>query len=177
MHPKLVQSCLTLCKSMDCSLPGSSIHGILQARILEWVAVSSSRRSSQPRDQTCSLMVPALASRSFTTKATWEAPYICVFVVVQLLSCGWLFVTPWTAAHRTSLSFIISRSLLKLISIQSVVPSNHLILCRPLLLLPSVFPSIRVFFQWVNSLHQVATVLEVQLQHQSFQWIFRIDFL
>ena len=91
--------------------------------------------------------------------------YMCIFVVVQLLSCVWLFVTPWTAAHQTSLSFTISRSLLKLISIQSVMPSNHLILCRPLLLLPSVFPSIRVFFQWVNSLHQVATVLELQLQH------------
>ena len=60
-------------------------------------------------------------------------------------SCVWLFVTPWTAAHQASLSFILSRSLLKLMSIESVMPSNHLILCRPLLLLPSIFPSIRVF--------------------------------
>ena len=66
-------------------------------------------------------------------------------VVVQSLSHVWLFVTPWTAAHQASLSFIISQSLLKLLSIESVIPSNHLILCRPLLLLPSVFPSIRVF--------------------------------
>ena len=50
---------------------------------------------------------------------------------------------------------------------------NHLILCHPLLLLPSVFPSIRVLFKWVSSSHQVAKVLELQLQHQSFQWIFR----
>ena len=53
--------------------------------------------------------------------------------------------TPWTAAHQASLSFAISQSLLKLMSIESVMPSNHVILCRPLLLLPSVFPSIRVF--------------------------------
>ena len=55
------------------------------------------------------------------------------------------FATPWTAARQASLSFTISRSLLKPMSIESVMPSNHLILCRPLLLLPSVFPSIRVF--------------------------------
>ena len=57
----------------------------------------------------------------------------------------WLFVTPWTAAHQAFLSFTISRSLLKLIIIESMMPSNHLILCHLLLLLPSIFPSIRVF--------------------------------
>ena len=56
-----------------------------------------------------------------------------------------LFVTPWTAAHQASLSITISQNLLKLMSIESVMPSNHLILCRPLLLPPSIFPSIRVF--------------------------------
>ena len=65
-------------------------------------------------------------------------------VVVQWLSPVQLFVTLWTAAHQTSLSFTISQSLLKLMSIESVMPSNHLILCCPLLL-PSIFPSIRVF--------------------------------
>ena len=69
-----------------------------------------------------------------------------VFVaVVQSLSCVWLFVTPWTAACQTSLSFTISQSLLKFMSIESVMPSIHLILCCLLLLLPSIFPSIRVF--------------------------------
>ena len=63
---------------------------------------------------------------------------------VQLLSRVWLFVTPWTAAHQASLSITNSRILLKLMSIESVMPSNHLILCRPLLP-PSIFPSIRVF--------------------------------
>ena len=64
---------------------------------------------------------------------------------VQSLSHVRLFVTPWTAARQTSLSNINSWSLFKLMSIELVMPSNHLILCRPLLLLPSVFPSIRVF--------------------------------
>ena len=63
---------------------------------------------------------------------------------VQLLSCVRL-VTPWTIARQASLSFINSYSLLRLMSIESVMPSNHLILCRPLLLLLSIFPSIRVF--------------------------------
>ena len=67
------------------------------------------------------------------------------FVVVQPLSHVPLFATPWTAAHKASLSFTISQSLLKLMSIESVMPSNHFILCHPLLLLPLIFPSIRVF--------------------------------
>ena len=64
---------------------------------------------------------------------------------VQSLSCVQLFVTLWTAAHQASLSISYSQSLLKLMSIESVMPSNHLILCCPLLLLASIFPSIRVF--------------------------------
>ena len=66
-------------------------------------------------------------------------------IVVQLLSHVQFFATPWTAAQQASLSFTISQSLLKLISIESVMPSNHVILCCPLLLLPSIFPSIRIF--------------------------------
>ena len=64
---------------------------------------------------------------------------------VQSLSLVWLFVTQWIAAHQASLSITNSHSLLKLMSIESVMPSNHLILCRPLLLLPPIPPSIRVF--------------------------------
>ena len=67
-------------------------------------------------------------------------------MVVQLLSqCVQLFMTPWTAAHQAPLSSTISQSLLRCMSIESVMLSNHLILCCPLLLLPSIFPSIRVF--------------------------------
>ena len=67
------------------------------------------------------------------------------FSSVQSLSCFQLFATPWTAARQPSLSFTNSQSLLKLMSIKSAITSNHLILCCPLLLLPSIFPSIRVF--------------------------------
>ena len=70
---------------------------------------------------------------------------IIQFSSVHLLSRGRLFVAPWTAARQVSLSITNSRSLLKLMSIKSVIPSNHLILCHPLLLLPSIFPIIRVF--------------------------------
>ena len=65
--------------------------------------------------------------------------------IVQFLSCVRLFATPWTAAHQASLSITNSESLLKLMSIESVMPSNYLILCLPVLLLPSIFPNIRVF--------------------------------
>ena len=68
-----------------------------------------------------------------------------VVVVVQSLSCVWLLVTPWTVACQASLSFTVSWSLLKLMSIESVMPSSHLLLCCPLLLLPLIFPRIRVF--------------------------------
>ena len=67
------------------------------------------------------------------------------FILLLLFSCCvWLFVTPWTAAHQSSLSFTISLTFLKLMSIESVIPSDHLVLCHPLLL-PSVFLSVRVF--------------------------------
>ena len=98
------------------------------------------------------------------------------FSSVQLLSHVRLFVTPWTAAPQASLSITNSWSILKLMSIESVMPFNHLILCHPLLFPTSIFPSIRVFSN-VSSLYQVAKLLELQLQHQSFQWIFRTDFL
>ena len=83
------------------------------------------------------LMWLALAEVFFTTSTTFSS--------VQSLSRVRLFVTPWTVARQASLSITNSQSLLKLMSIESVMPSNHLILCRPLLLLPSIFPSIRVF--------------------------------
>ena len=88
----------------------------------------------------------------------------------------WIFVTPWTTVCQASLSITNSKSLLKLMSIESVMPFNHLILCCPLLLLPSIFPRIRVFSK-ESFLHQVAEVLVFQLQYQSFHWIFRTDFL
>ena len=203
----------------------SSVHGIPQARILEWVAIPFSRGSSEPRDGT---WVFCIAGRIFTTEPpekplTSESNYslhlssvhyvmlvsICIsdpvsafsalspvpqsnlqdwilfgfeyleapagawrlagmFITlasssgllwvgcskgntfchlcsVQLLSNVQLFEIPRTAARQASLSVTNSRSLLKLMSIELVMPSNHLIFCPPLLLLPSIFPSIRVF--------------------------------
>ena len=87
-----------------------------------------------------------------------------------------IFVTPWTAACQAPLSITNSWSLLKLMSTESAMPSNHLILCYLLLLLSSIFPQYQALFQWVTSSHQVAKVLELQLQHQSFQRIFRTNF-
>ena len=101
------------CDPLDCSPPGSSVHGISHARILDRAAISFSR--------------------------------FCTFSSVQSLSRVPLLATPWIAAHQASLSITSSRSLLKLMPIESVMPFSHLILCHPLLLLPPIPPSIRVF--------------------------------
>ena len=79
-------------------------------------------------------------------KSIWQnSASIHDHVVVQSLSCVWLFLIPWTVAPKSSLSFTISWSLSKLMSVESVMPSTHFILCHPLLLLPLIFPSIRLF--------------------------------
>ena len=97
--------------------------------------------------------------------------------VVQSLSLVQLFEIPWIAAFQASPSFTISWNWLKLISTESVIPSNHLVLCCPLLHPPSMFPSIRVFSN-ESALHiRWPKLLELQLQYQSFQWIFGVDLL
>ena len=95
------------------------------------------------------------------------------FVVVQSQSRVQLFVNPCTAAWQASLSFATTWSLLKLVSIESMIPSNSLMLCCPLLLLPSVFTSIRVFANELAPCIRSQSI-EVQLQHQYFQRIFRL---
>ena len=101
---------------------------------------------------------------------------IC-WVVVQLLSHVWLFATPWTATYQASLSLTTSQSLPKFMSIESVMPfqPSH----PQLRSSPSTFnlSQHQGLFKWVGCSHQVAKVLELQLQHQSFQWILRVDFL
>ena len=95
---------------------------------------------------------------------------------VQLLSHVWLFATPWTAARQASLSITNSRSPPKPMSIESVMPSNHLILSSPSP--PALnLPQHQGLFKWVSSSHQMAKVLEFQLQYQSFQWTPRADLL
>ena len=88
---------------------------------------------------------PAVKAQGLNYWTARQIPPFWNLVVVQLLTHVWLFATPWTAAHQAYLSFTISQSLLKLMFSKSAMPSNHLILCCPLLLLPLIFPSIRVF--------------------------------
>ena len=96
VHAKLLQSCPTLCDPMDGSLPGSSVHGIFQARILEWVAISFSRRSSQPRDQSCLSSVSCIGRWDLHPQRHLESPYYITKVKVKSDS-----VSPWAVAHQT----------------------------------------------------------------------------
>ena len=145
MRAKSLQSCLTLCDPMNHSPLGSSVHGILQSRIRSGLPCPSPEDLPNPGITPSSLSSPALAGGFFTTCTAWEAWSDQECVIVWSLSRVSFFATPWTAACQASLSFSISQILLKLMSTESVMPSNCLILCRPLLLLPSIFPSIRVF--------------------------------
>ena len=128
-----MKSCVTLCDPMDSSPTGSSVHGILQVRILEWVAISFSRESSPSRFQTwVSHIVGRLPSE--------PAGKLMFSSVAQSCLCNPVNrSTPGHPVHHQL------PELPRLMSIKSVMPSSHLILCRPLLLLPSILPSIRVF--------------------------------
>ena len=112
----VAQSQPTLCDPMDCNQLGPSAHGISQARLLEWVAISFSKGSSWPRDWTC------------------------IYCLGRQILCHWA-----TREVKKAIILLLAKSLLKLMCIKLVMPSNHFIICRPLLLLPSIFPSIRVF--------------------------------
>ena len=96
-------------------------------------------------------------------------------VVVQPLSCVQLFATLWTSAHQASLSFTVSQSFLKLMSIESMMPSNQLIFCLPFSSCPQSFLASGSFS--VSLLFESDGWSKLEFQHQSFQWIFRIDFL
>jgi len=118
-------------------------------------------------------------SKDWMWMQIWEFtcfPFNQLFSSVRSLNRVRLFATPWIAARQASQSTTNSRSSLRLTSIESVMPSSHLVLCRPLLLLPPIPPSISLF-QWVNSSHEVAKVLEFQLEHHSFQKNPRADLL
>ena len=108
---EVAQSCPTLCDPMDCSLPSSSIHGIFQARVLEWVAIAFSMSPSSHMKLNSIFSSIVLLMLSFV-------------IVVQLLSRVQLFATSWTAECQASLSFTISWSLLRFMSIESVILSN-----------------------------------------------------
>ena len=86
VHAKLLQSCTTLCDPMDWSLPNSSVHGIIQTRVLEWVTMVSSRGPSWPQDWTCVSWVSCIVGRFFTHWATWEAHICCLYLGTFLQS-------------------------------------------------------------------------------------------
>ena len=163
MHAQLL-SCVWLCNPMDCSPPGSSVHGILQARILERLAISSSRESFQPRDQT---FISCIAGGFFTIFSSVQFSHLVVSDSLQ----------PHELQHaRTPCPSPTPR-----------VYSNSCPLswwCHPTTS-SSVVPFTPAFnlsqhqglFKWVSSSHQVAKVLEFQLQHQSFQSTLRTDLL
>ena len=133
------QLCLTLCDPMNYSPPVSSVHGVFQARILEWVTISSSKGSSRSRDQTSVSCVSCIAGRSLTIEPSGK-PYVTIRsdqIRSVAQSCPTL-CDPMNRSTPASLSITNSRSSLRLTSIESVMPSSHLILCRPLLLLPPI---------------------------------------
>ena len=148
--------------SMNCSPPDTCVHGILQARILEWVAVYFSRGSSQPRDRTHISCIVGLLC------ALW--------IVVQLMSCVWLC----NSMDSSTPGFLVLHYLPEFAQIQGhwvndvILPSHPMLLPSPTALSLSLHQGIS---QWAGFSHQVAKVLELQLQHQPFQWIFSVVFL
>ena len=138
----IAQSCLILCNPMNCSMPGFPVLHHLPELVqthVHWVS-----DAIQPSRPLSSSSPPAFNFSKHRGLLKWVSSSH-QFSSVQSLSHVQLFAIPWTAACQASLSFTISWSLLKLMSIESVMLSNHFILCHPLLLLPSIFPSIRIF--------------------------------
>ena len=172
---EVAQSCPTLWDPMDCSLTGFSVHGIFQARMLEWVTISFSRRSSRPRDWT---WVFRIVGRCFTI---WATSYWKILLCSVQISSVLLF-----SPVRLFETHGLEHARLPCLSPTPRVYSDSCPLswwCHPTI--SSSSPSPPTFnlsqhqglFKWVNSSHQVANVLEFQLQQQSFKWIFRTDFL
>ena len=138
----VTQSCPTLCDPMDCSMPGLPVHHQLPELTqthVHWVsdAIQWSDPLSSPSLPAFNLSQQRMKISHLFTPS--------VYSLLQLISHFRLFAIPWTTARQASLSITNSWGLLKLMSIESVMPSNLLILCCPLLLPPSIFPSIRVF--------------------------------
>ena len=129
----------------------------------------SSRGSSLPRDRTCVSCSSCIAGRFFTAEPLGK-PSNAPFSSVQSLSHVRIFATSWTAAPQASLSITNSQSLLKLMSIESVIPSNHLILCHPVLLPPSIFPSIRIFSS--ESVLSIKWTMKVKVKSFGRVWLF-----
>ena len=120
---KLLQSCLTLCDLMTFSPPGYSVHGILQARILQWVAMPPSRESSRPKDRTLSQASPALAGRLFSTSAIWEG-----FIITLVLKFGGfikgLSQSTYSMKFQMLLSVVLEKTLESPLDCKEIKPVN-----------------------------------------------------
>ena len=143
-----------------------------------WIKWKEKGKNISPCNENARIYFLSFPIYYSTVLATVIIMYIIfIVVIVQFPSHVWLLVTTWTAAHQASLSLTISWSLPKFMSVfmASVMPSSHLILWHPLLLLPSIFPSIRNFSNESAVCIRFTKILELQHHHQSFQWIFRVD--
>ena len=152
VHAQLLQLCLSLCYPMDYSPPGSSVHEIFQSKLLEWIAMSSSKGYLQPRDRT---------SVQFSS-VTQSCLTLC-----DLLNCR----MPGFPVHHQLLE--LTQTHVHRVG-DAIQPSHPLSSPLPPALSLSQHQGL---FQWVSSSNQVAKVLEFQLHHQSLQWTFRTDFL
>ena len=184
----VTQLCPTLCDPIDCGTPGFLVHHQLPE-----LAQNKSTELVMPSNHLILCCPLLLLSSIFASIRVFSESAIAsggqsigVSISVSVLPMNiqdWfpLRLTGLISLQSTSVEFhsvtqscptlcdLDSQSLLKLLSVQSVMPRNNLILCHPLHFLPSIFPSIRVFSnEWVTSSHQVAKVSEFQLQHQSF---------
>ena len=142
-------------RDKDICVAGSlwKFNDMLNHRVLRWPVTNSVTPQKPEIKYRCQAPLGKVRCPSTHERHTnWFWSKFVIIVVVQLLSRVQLFATPWTAAHQASLSFTISRSLLRLMSIESGIQSNHLILCWPLLLLLSIFPSIRPFISGGQSI-------------------------
>ena len=175
---------------MDCSLPGSSIYGLFQARILEWIAISFYRGSSCPRDrprspalQAVSLLSEPLSmwatnTRTFTIRDENYSGYNKTYISVQFSSVAQSCPTLCDPMNRSMVSFPVHHQLPEFTQTHIHWVGDAIQPSRPLLSssLPAFnFSLHKGLFKWLCSLHQVAKVLE--FQHRSFQWILRTDFL
>ena len=170
---KLLQSCPTLCNPVDCSPPGSFVHRILQARILDWVAIPSSRKSSWPRNWT------HISCGIFTTEPLGKHLYIHIYAYIYISSVVQLCLTlqPHGLQHARppcpSPTPELTQTYVHWIS-DAFQPSHPLLSLSPPAFNLSQHQGLS---KYISSSHHVAKVLEFQLQHQSFQRILRTDFL
>ena len=159
MSSEVTQSCPTLCHPLDCSPPGSSIHEVFQARILEWVAISYSRGSFQPRDRTC---IPCIAGEFFTAEPPGK-PFNKNELLLLLFSC-WVVSNSLQPGELQHTRLPAIHHLLEFAQTHVRCQWCHPAISSSVTSFSSCFnlSQHQGLFQWVSSLHQMAKVLEFQ---------------